>query len=85
MGFIQGKRKKKINDIKKSYKERIIENFNENPLKCKSCGIEKFLWKIWYKDYGVIYDIREVSNRKDILYEPNRSKVHSKILQISLL
>lgn len=79
------KEKKKINEIKKSWKERIIENFNENPLNCKSCGIEKFLWKIWHKDYGVIYDIREVSNRKDILYEPNRSKVHSKILQISLL
>ena len=66
MGFIQGKRKKKINDIKKSYKERIIENFNENPLNCKSVGIEKLLWKIWHKDYGVIYDIREVSNKKDI-------------------
>lgn len=79
------KEKKKRNEIKKSWKERIIENFNKNPLICNSCGTEKFLWKIWHKDYGVIYDIREVSNRKDILYEPNRSKVHSKILQISLL
>lgn len=79
------KEKKKQNEIKKNWRERIIESFNENPLTCDRCGTEKFLWKIWHKNYGVIYDIREVSNRKDILYEPNRSKVHNKILQVSLL
>lgn len=79
------KEKSKANEIKKSWKERIIENFNKNPLSCNRCGNEKFLWKIWHKDYGVIYNIRESSNRKDILYEPNRSKVHRKILQVSLL
>ena len=79
------KEKSKANEIKKSWKERIIENFNKNPLSCNRCGNEKFLWEIWHKDYGVIYNIRESSNRKDILYEPNRSKVHRKILQVSLL
>lgn len=79
------KEKKKTNEIKKNWKERIIENFNQNPLTCNRCGIEKFLWKIWHRDYGVIYDIREESNRKDILYEPSRNKVHNKILQVSLL
>jgi len=51
------------------------------------CGKEKMLWKIWHKDYGVIYDIRETRNMEEILYEPkeNRTQVHRKILQISLL
>ena len=45
------------------------------------------LWKIWHKDYGVIYDIRETRNMEEILYEPKESKtqVHREILQISLL
>ncbi|NRT86810.1 hypothetical protein B0H41_000489 [Clostridium beijerinckii] len=66
-------------------KQRIIESFERNPLLCSKCGTEKFLWKIWHKEYGGIYDIRETSNRKDILYEPKRDKVHRKVLQISLL
>lgn len=77
--------KKKQNGIKKSWKERIIESFGGNPLICGKCGTEKFLWKIWHKNYGVIYYIREINNRKDVLYEPKRDKVHRKILQISLL
>ena len=66
------KEKNKQNEVKKSWKQRIIESFERNPLLCNKCGTEKFLWKIWHKDYGVIYDIRETSNRKDILYEPKR-------------
>lgn len=79
------KGKNRQNEIKKSWKQRIIESFERNPLLCSKCGTEKFLWKIWHKEYGVIYDIRETSNRKDILYEPKRDKVHRKVLQISLL
>lgn len=77
--------KNKQNEVKKLWKQRIIESFERNPLLCNKCGTEKFLWKIWHKDYGVIYDIREMSNRKDILYEPKRDKIHRKVLQISLL
>jgi len=79
--------KKKINQKKKTWKERIIENFGVNPILCNKCGKEKMLWKIWHKDYGVIYDIRETRNMEEILYEPkeNRTQVHRKILQISLL
>ena len=45
------------------------------------------LWKIWHKDYGVIYDIRESRNIEEILYElkENRTQVHRRIVQISLL
>lgn len=63
--------KKKQTQKKKNWKKRIIESFGKNPLKCKRCGEEKILWKIWHKDYGVIYDISETSNVEDISYEPN--------------
>jgi hypothetical protein len=79
------KEKNKQNEIKKSWKQRIIESFERNPLLCDKCGTEKFLRKIWHKDYGVIYDIRETSNRKDILYERQRDEIYRKVLQISLL
>ena len=74
-----------LKEKNKSWKQRIIESFERNPLLCNKCGTEKFLWKIWHKDYGMIYDIRETSNRKDILYESQKDKVHRKVLQISLL
>lgn len=79
------KEKNKKNEVKKSWKQRIIECFERNPLLCDECGTEKFLWKIWHKNYGVIYDIRETRNRKDILYEPQKNKIHRKVLQISML
>lgn len=79
--------KKKINERKKNWKERIIESFGVNPILCDKCGKEKMLWKIWHKDYGLIYDIRKTRNMEEVLYEPkeNRAQVHRKILQISLL
>jgi len=77
--------KKKITEKKKTWKERIIENFGTNPMQCSRCGTEKILWKIWHKDYGVIYDIRKTRNMEDILYEPvNRTQIHRKIIQIPL-
>lgn len=53
----------------------------------KKYKVEKILWKVWHKDYGMIYDIRETRSMEDILYEfqNDRSKVCRKILQISLL
>lgn len=48
--------------------------------------VNDFKNKYWGKvpkDYGVIYDTRETSNRKDILYEPKRNKVHRKVSQLS--
>ena len=70
---------------KKTWKERIIENFGRNPLLCTKCSIEKILWRIWHKDYGVIYDIRESRDMEEILYEPvSRASLHREVVQISL-
>lgn len=79
--------KNKNNEKKKTWKQRIIDNFGDNPLMCTKCHKEKILWKIWHKDYGMIYDIRETRSMEDILYEPqnDRNKIHRKVLQISLL
>lgn len=79
--------KRNQNKIKKSWKDRIIESFGRNPLICNKCGNEKFLWKVWHKDYGVIYDIMETRNVEDILYErkDGRAQVCRKVVQISLL
>jgi len=62
--------KKQEAEKKKTWKERIIDNFGRNPIQCKRCGIEKILWKIWHKDYGIIYDIRETRNVEDYYMNP---------------
>lgn len=79
--------KKKISEKKKTWKERIIESFGVNPILCNKYGKEKILWKIWNKEYGVIYDITGTRNMEDILYQPkeSRTQVHGKNLQVSLL
>lgn len=43
------KEKNKQNEVKKSWKQRIIESFERNPLLCDKCGTEKFLWKIYFQ------------------------------------
>lgn len=42
---------------KLSWKERIVANFGENPLRCRRCGTEMVLWYIWHPKYGYLYDI----------------------------
>lgn len=42
---------------KKSWRDRLIETFNRDPLKCPYCGDEMLLWEIWHPRYGKIYDI----------------------------
>ncbi|QUH20260.1 hypothetical protein HYG84_10315 [Alkaliphilus sp. B6464] len=79
------KDKKQELEKKKSWKERIIENFARNPLLCTRCKTEKILWKIWHKDYGLIYDIKETKNVEDISYESfSGTPLCRKIIQISL-
>ncbi len=46
-------RKKK--QEKKSWKQRIIETFDRNPLEWRKCKKEMELWKIWHDDYGLIF------------------------------
>lgn len=77
--------KRRSFEKKKTWKERIIENFGRNPLLCAKCTTEKILWRIWHKDYGVIYDIKESRDMEEILYEPvNRASLQRKVVQISL-
>jgi hypothetical protein len=72
----------KISDIlnrknkqeKKSWKQRIIETFNRNPLECRKCKREMELWKIWHDDYGLIYDIRE-SNYKEVKSDGSNRRI----------
>ncbi len=81
--FLKARELEKVK--KKTWKQRIIDTFGRNPIKCSKCNKEKFLWKIWHKDYGMIYDIRETSNKEEILYEsPKRASIHRRMVQISL-
>ena len=41
---------------KKSWRMRLIESFQRDPLKCPYCGDEMELWEIWHPVYGQIYD-----------------------------
>jgi hypothetical protein len=41
---------------KKRWKERLIQSFGQNPLKCPRCKSEMELWVIWHPQYGNIYD-----------------------------
>lgn len=42
---------------RKTWKERIIESFGKNPIKCSKCGKEMELWEIWNEKSGTIYHI----------------------------
>ena len=45
-----------IKGEKKSWRMRLIESFQRDPLKCPYCGEEMELWEIWHPKYGLIYD-----------------------------
>jgi len=66
------KEKQKANTVKKKWKQRIIETFGKNPLTCKNCRKEMQLWKVWHKDYGMIYDIRESTYKEEFPNGSNR-------------
>lgn len=44
---------------KKSYRQRMIESFEKDPLRCPHCHQEMDLVGIWHKDYGWIYHYME--------------------------
>jgi len=41
---------------KKKWRERRVESFGKDPLKCPNCGAEMEVWQIWHPKYGFIYD-----------------------------
>ena len=51
----------------KGYRERYKEMSGRDPLLCRCCGREMYLWKIWHPKYGTIYD--EWENLKAGKYE----------------
>ena len=42
---------------RKTWRQRIIHKFQQDPLLCPICGTEMELWFIWHPKYGAIYDI----------------------------
>jgi plasmid rolling circle replication initiator protein Rep len=40
-----------------TWRQRIINRFQKDPLLCPICGAEMELWFIWHPKYGVLYDI----------------------------
>ena len=67
--MIEKQKNKKI-----SFKERLIETFGVNPFICTSCGNEMTLWEIWHRKYGVIYNVLDKSNYKNIINEIDEFK-----------
>ena len=59
--LIQKQKNKKI-----SFKERLIETFGVDPFICTNCGNEMVLWEIWYHKYGLIYNVLDKSNYRNI-------------------
>jgi hypothetical protein len=42
---------------RETWRQRIINRFQTDPLLCPKCGAEMELWFIWHPKYGVLYDI----------------------------
>lgn len=40
-----------------TWRQRIINRFQKDPLLCPICGIEMELWFVWHPEYGVLYNI----------------------------
>jgi len=40
-----------------TWRQRIINRFQKDPLLCPVCEVEMELWFIWHPKYGVLYDI----------------------------
>ena len=60
--IIQKQKNKKI-----SFKERLIETFGVNPFICTNCGKEMLLWEIWHHKYGLMYNVLDKTNYRNIV------------------
>jgi len=38
------------------WRQRLIQTFGQDPLRCSCCGEEMELWRIWHPKYGDIFD-----------------------------
>lgn len=68
--YYKKQKKEEVKTEKKTWKQRIIENFGKNPIKCRKCGKEMEIWEIWNEGYGTIYHIfNEWECEKEVLYQ----------------
>ncbi len=42
-----------------TYRERMKATLGRDPQVCPTCGVARWLWKIWHPKYGVLYDAGE--------------------------
>lgn len=60
------KKQRNRTEKKKSWKQRIIECFAENPIMCKNCKEEMELYRIWHHRYGTICDfVKSLKNSRE--------------------
>lgn len=56
----------------RNYRQRYMESYGTDPMKCPYCGHKMTLWIIWNPKYGVVYD--EEKNIRQGKYERFRSE-----------
>lgn len=59
-----------------TWRQRIINRFEKDPLLCPICGTDMELWFIWHPEYGVLYDI--VTDGSFDYEQKQEKKGHSK-------
>jgi hypothetical protein len=52
---------------RRSYRVRMRVTLGRDPLICRRCGSEMWLWQVWHPQYGVVYD--ELERMKAGVYE----------------
>jgi len=80
-----------LRELIKLYRERYKDATGKDPLKCRYCGGEMDVWKIWHPKYGVIYN--ECENLKAGKYDEKEARgrcggytvLASSEIQLSLL
>jgi len=50
-----------------SWRQRLIQTFGQDPLRCPRCGEEMELWRIWHPRYGDLFDFGRDSPGVELL------------------
>ena len=62
---------------KDTWRHRIINRFQRDPLLCPVCGVEMELWLIWHPKYGVLYDI--ITDSQPIIENKRENEEEQKV------
>jgi hypothetical protein len=65
-----------------TWRKRIINRFQKDPLVCPICGTEMELWLIWHPKYGVLYDI--ITDSQPTIENEKEQKAHDPPEEIQL-